>query len=138
MSFPRGKNNGIMVMLSAFEFVAAIKKHDELKWILQCDEESNEMKDFLKLIKRIRKLYVDNISMDKAVELFPTYEFNTAFPWGYCNEIAYIIMAQLKYKPWNQYYYSHMNNERLTQMIEWAYKEYRKRALEESITQDFQ
>ena len=53
MSFPRGKNNGIMGMLSAFEFVAAIKKHDELKWILQCDEESNEMKDFVKLIHRI-------------------------------------------------------------------------------------
>ena len=59
MSFPRGRNKGIMVMLSAFEFVAAIKKQDELKWILQFDEESNEMKDFLKLNKRIHinKLY---------------------------------------------------------------------------------
>ena len=136
MAYPR-KGPGIMGLISAYEFVCAINKHNELKWILNFDEESNEMKEFVNLTNRIRTLYTDNISMDKAVELYPNYEFNTAFPWSYCTEIVCIILNQLKYKHWNQYYFSQMNDERLTQMIDWAYKQYRTSCLENDISQDF-
>lgn len=136
MAYPR-RGDGIIGLLSAYEFVCAIKKHNELKWILTYDEESNEMKEFVNITNRIRTLYTDNISMDKAVELFPNYEFNTAFPWSYCTEIVCIILNQLRYKHWNQYYFSQMDNERLTQMVEWAYKQYRESCLVNDISQDF-
>jgi hypothetical protein len=136
MAYPR-TGPGIIGLLSSYEFYCAIKKHNELKWILNYDEESNEMKEFVNLTNRIRKLYTDNISMDKAVELYPNYEFNTAFPWSYCTEIVCIILDQLKYKHWNQYYFSQMDDERLIQMVEWAYKQYRMSDLENDISQDF-
>ena len=136
MAYPR-RGNGIIGLLSAYEFVWSIKKHNELKWILNCDEESYEMKEFVNITNRIRTLYTDNISMDKAVELYPNFEFNTAFPWSYCTEIVCIILSQLRYKQWNQYYYSHMDDERLIQMVDWAYKEYRKNCLINDISQDF-
>lgn len=134
MGIPR---KGIIGFVCVFEFIAAIKKHNELTWILQCDEKSNEMKDFLKLVNKIQKIYTDNISIDKAVELFPNHQFNTAFPWGYTNEIVCIILTEFKYKPCNQYYYSQMDDERLKQMVDWAYKEYRKKCLINDISQDF-
>ena len=134
MGFPR---RGIVGFVSSFEFFITLKNFNDLHWIYKYDEDSPEMKEFIKLIYRVKKNFTDYISLDNAVELFPNHQFNTAFPWCYTNEIVCIILTELRYNHWNQYYYSHMDDERLTQMVDWAYKEYRKNCLVNDISQDF-
>lgn len=134
MGFPR---RGIVGFVSSFEFFMTLKNFNDLHWIYKYDENSPEMKEFIQLIYRVKKNFTDYISLDNAVELFPNHQFNTAFPWCYTNEIVCIILTELRYNHWNQYYYSHMDDERLTQMVDWAYKEYRKNCLVNDISQDF-
>lgn len=128
---------GISGFVSSFEFFITIKNFKDLHWILNYGKKSPEMEEFFNLIQRVKKKFTDYISLDDAVELFPNHKFNKDFPWCYTNEIVCIILTELKYNRWNQYYYSHMDDERLNQMIDWAYKEYRKNCLIDDISQDF-
>lgn len=135
MGFPRRGGPG--AWLSAYEFFCVVKKFPSLRWILKADEDSEELKQFMTLFNRIRKLYTDFISFNQAVELYPSYKFDIGIPWLYCKEVACIILDCMRYKPWNQFYYSQMGDERLTQMIDLANKEYKQRFLIDSISQDF-
>lgn len=136
MGFPRHKG-GPGSWLSVYEFFCVVKKFPSLRWILDTDEDSEELKQFMTLFNRIRKLYTDFISFNQAVELYPTYKFDDGIPWLYCKEVTCIILDCMRYKPWNQFYYSQMGDERLSQMIDWANKEYKQRTLIDSISQDF-
>ena len=136
MGFPRQKG-GPVSWLFAYEYFGVVKKFPSLRWILKTEEDSEKLKQFMTLFKRIRKLYTDFISFNQAVALYPTYKFDDKIQWFYCKEVTCIILDCMRYKPWNQFYYSQMGDERLSQMIDWANKEYKQRTLIDSISQDF-
>ena len=108
---------GILNTVVSISFWFLICSFKEFAWIKKYDEDSYELNSFRRLFYRIEQM-LQSLTKNETKSLFPEYDFDIdRSPWSYIKYSTALILIELRYNHWNQYYYENMSNDCLYELV---------------------
>lgn len=124
-------------------FFQTCKYFDSLNWLYQFKWCSKELEDAVKFAERIKQDFLGDYSRKEILKLIQSDNCGKEIIegvndcWYYLSFMASYLMDKLKYKQWNQYYYSNMSNEDLKNLIDIEFKKLINNAKLHELNSDF-
>lgn len=125
------------------KFLQTCKYFDSLSWLYQFKWYSKELEDAVKFAERIKLGFLGDYSRKEILKLLQSDNCRKEIIvgvndcWYYLSFMASYLMDKLKYKQWNQYYYSNMSNEDLKNLIDIEFKKLINKAKLHELNSDF-
>ena len=121
MTYPRRLKNHMTTeeYRKGVSLAIMIGSQSEMEWLLYSDINSTEMAEFMELLKRVENIFCNNVYIRKY--LYEKYPIDILSLPPMVLSQSYrsflLICKILRYRKWNQYYYSQMTDKELRNII---------------------